>query len=112
MRHICHSVSHVRVKQLRSVVFLFRTGHGVLVAHHVGLFKHGIGQESSPAMALECVLNIHGSDRRYVFQGVHRMFEGRIHRPWGAGPRVSQLCFVGRDLNREVLTAGLEECLA
>ncbi len=30
------------------------------------------------------VLRVKGSDRRFVFQGAHRLFDGRPDRPWGA----------------------------
>jgi hypothetical protein len=62
MRYICHFVSHVRIKQLCSVVFLLRTGCSVSVTQFPRLFEHGIGQEPSPAAALKCVLNIHGAE--------------------------------------------------
>ncbi|MBK7251754.1 MAG: GTP-binding protein [Gammaproteobacteria bacterium] len=58
------------------------------------------------------VLDIRGEDRRYVFHGVHMMFDGRLERPWGAGERVSRLVFIGRRLDRAGLEAGFRSCLA
>jgi G3E family GTPase len=58
------------------------------------------------------VLNIRGDERRYIFHGVHMMFEGRPDRPWGDAPRASQLVFIGRGLDREELEAGFANCIA
>ena len=59
------------------------------------------------------VLNLKGDDQRFVFQGVHMMFDGQPDRKWKAGePRVSKLVFIGRNLNRQELTEGLRGCLA
>jgi len=63
-------------------------------------------------LRMKGVLNIKGDDRRYVFHGVHMMFDGRPDRAWGAGPRSSQLVFIGRKLDREELLAGFSACLA
>ncbi|MBX3469864.1 MAG: GTP-binding protein [Planctomycetes bacterium] len=59
------------------------------------------------------VLNIRGDDDRFVFQGVHMLFDGAPERPWKQGePRRNQLVFIGRNLDRAELTAGFEACLA
>ena len=59
------------------------------------------------------ILNLKGSPSRFVFQGVHMMFEGKADRPWkDASERKSQLVFIGRDLDREALNAGFRRCLA
>jgi G3E family GTPase len=63
-------------------------------------------------LRMKGVLNIQGDERRYVFHGVHMMFDGRPDRPWGSGPRASQLVFIGRKLDREELLAGFSACLA
>lgn len=58
------------------------------------------------------VLNFKGEPRRYVFHGVHMMFDGQLERPWGAVPRHSSLVFIGRKLDRRELEAGFFSCLA
>jgi G3E family GTPase len=58
------------------------------------------------------VLSLRGEDRRYVFHGVHMMFDGRLERPWGGAPRQSSLIFIGRKLDRQELEAGFASCLA
>ena len=58
------------------------------------------------------VLSIKGDPQRFVFQGVHMLFDGRPDRPWGKTPRSNKLIFIGRNLIREELTNGFKSCLA
>ena len=59
------------------------------------------------------VVSIKGEDRRYVFHGVHMMFDGQLERPWPqAAARQNTLVFIGRDLDRQELEAGFHSCLA
>jgi G3E family GTPase len=58
------------------------------------------------------VLNIRAEERRYVFHGVHMMFDGQLERPWRDTPRHSSLVFIGRNLDRTELEAGFESCVA
>ncbi len=59
------------------------------------------------------VLGFRGQDKRYLFQGVHQLFEGKADRPWKDGEaRQSRLIFIGRNLDRQELTRGFEACLA
>ena len=57
------------------------------------------------------VLSFRGAKSRYVFQGVHMLFDGRMDRPWRDGEKANSLIFIGRNLNREALNAGFESCL-
>ena len=58
------------------------------------------------------VLHIRGVAERFVFQGVHMLFDGRADRPWCEGEdQTNQLVFIGRNLNREALTNGFRRCL-
>lgn len=57
------------------------------------------------------VLAIEGCDDRYVFQGVHALFEGMPDRAWEDGEaRSSKLVFIGKELEREELEAGFKAC--
>jgi G3E family GTPase len=58
------------------------------------------------------VLSIKGDPKRFVFQGVHMLFDGRPDRPWGKEPRHNSLIFIGRNLDRTKLTEGFRACLA
>ncbi|KAB8145635.1 GTP-binding protein [Chloroflexia bacterium SDU3-3] len=58
------------------------------------------------------VLSIKGQPRRFVFQGVHMLFDGRPDREWGGEPRANKLIFIGRNLDRAALNEGFVACLA
>lgn len=57
------------------------------------------------------VLSFAGMSKRYVFQGVHMLFDGREDRDWGDQPRHNSLIFIGRNLDREELNAAFHACL-
>lgn len=63
-------------------------------------------------LRMKGVLNIRGEKRRYVFHGVHMMFDGKPDRPWDDAPRASHLVFIGRKLDRNELEAGFASCIA
>jgi G3E family GTPase len=58
------------------------------------------------------VLSIQGQAERYVFQGVHMLFDGRSDRPWHKDERHNALIFIGRNLDRSALEEGFRSCLA
>jgi G3E family GTPase len=59
------------------------------------------------------VLAIKGDKNRFVFQGVHMLFDGKEDRPWKPGElRANKMIFIGRNLNREELNEGFRSCLA
>ena len=58
------------------------------------------------------ILNIAGEDCRFVFQGVHMLFEGRQDRPWRPDEtRKNELVFIGRNLEEMGLEESFRECL-
>jgi len=64
-------------------------------------------------LRMKGVLNLKGQDRRYVFHGVHMVFDGQLERAWSSeSPRRSRLVFIGRNLDRHELEAGFESCIA
>jgi len=58
------------------------------------------------------VLNIKGSNKRLVFQGVHMLFDAKFDREWGNEPRLNTLVFIGKQLDRGALTRAFQACLA
>lgn len=58
------------------------------------------------------ILNIAGADQRFVFQGVHMLFDGRADRPWKANEtRKNELVFIGRNLDEAQLKQEFQACL-
>mmetsp|Transcript_59682 Transcript_59682/g.69757 ORF Transcript_59682/g.69757 Transcript_59682/m.69757 type:complete len:354 (-) Transcript_59682:66-1127(-) len=64
------------------------------------------------------VLNVAGSDARYIFQGVHMLMgisssADGIGRPWKEDEiRKNRLVFIGRNLDREAITRNFKACIA
>ncbi|QDL08372.1 GTP-binding protein [Brasilonema octagenarum UFV-E1] len=59
------------------------------------------------------ILNIAGEDNRFVFQGVHMLFDGKPDRPWKEGEtRKNELVFIGRNLDEAQLKQDFLACLA
>lgn len=58
------------------------------------------------------ILSIDGVDKRIVFQGVHTLFVASYDREWQEGEeRVSEVVFIGKDINKEWFQEHLEECV-
>ena len=57
------------------------------------------------------VLYVKGSNRKVVFQGVHQMMGSDLAAPWGSEAKQTRMVFIGIDLPKDTLMAGLEGCL-
>jgi G3E family GTPase len=58
------------------------------------------------------ILSFAGNDKRFVFQGVHMLLDSTADQPWKPGEkRVSQLVFIGKDLDRAELESGFLSCV-
>ena len=56
-------------------------------------------------------VSIANDPRRYVFQGVHMLFDSQPERDWQEGERSNQIVFIGRNLDEEDIRKGFDECL-
>ena len=77
-----------------------------------GFFRNILQKLGPDIFRMKGVLSIENSPRRFVFQGVHMLFDGRPDREWGNEPRRNMLVFIGRNLDREQLTSDFRACLA
>jgi G3E family GTPase len=58
------------------------------------------------------ILTMAGEDFRFVFQGVHMLFDGTADRPWRPGEiRKNELVFIGRNLDEAALKSSFRACL-
>ncbi len=58
------------------------------------------------------VLNMEGTDRKVIFQGVHQLMGSDLGPLWAEGEqRVSKMVFIGIDLPRDILVQGLDQSL-
>jgi G3E family GTPase len=57
------------------------------------------------------IVDLAGSDRRFVFQGVHMTMDTDFDRPWRVDEvRDSRLVFIGRNLDRRGLRESIGHC--
>jgi len=57
------------------------------------------------------ILNAKNSDKRYIFQSVYMLFEGRFEDAWDNRPKENKMVFIGRNLNKEKLEKGIQSCI-
>jgi G3E family GTPase len=61
---------------------------------------------------LKGILNVDAEERRFVFQGIHMLLDGRPGRPWKPGEsRRNELIFIGRSLDENQLKQEFHNCL-
>jgi G3E family GTPase len=100
---------HSHDEEVGSVGFTFR---GDLDADKVSAFLSQLTQEDGGDLfRYKGILSIAGENQRFVFQGVHMLFDGTFDRPWGQSPRQNAVVFIGRNLDRDKLETGFGECL-
>ena len=58
------------------------------------------------------VLDLKGTERKVIFQGVHQLMGSDLGPKWAEGEqRQSKMVFIGIDLPKDILIQGLEQCL-
>ena len=58
------------------------------------------------------VLNMEGTERKVIFQGVHQLMGSDLGPAWAAGEhKTSKMVFIGIDLPKDIFLQGLEQCL-
>nr|WP_222615281.1 GTP-binding protein [Persicimonas caeni] len=101
--------AHEHDDQVSSVAFEWdRAFHGEKLQRWLRYF---LMLNGAHIFRMKGIVAVDGMDTRMVFQGVHKLFEARSDQPWGDAPRRSQMVFIGRHLDEDVLVSSLEECL-
>jgi G3E family GTPase len=58
------------------------------------------------------VLNMRGTERKVIFQGVHQLMGSDLGPQWAPGEeKVSKMVFIGIELPKDIINQGLEQCL-
>ncbi len=58
------------------------------------------------------VLNMQGTERKVIFQGVHQLMGSDLGPAWAEGEtRNSKMVFIGLELPKDIFLQGLEQCL-
>jgi G3E family GTPase len=71
-----------------------------------------LGEKGTDIFRMKGILNMWGDNRRFVFQGVHMLFDGTPGEPWRDGEaRRNRMVFIGRNLDRQDLERRFKECI-
>ena len=108
--HCDHPHHHAHDDDVKS--FVFRSDKAFNPAK-LEDFLGAIVQVYGPRMLrYKGVLNMQGTERKVIFQGVHQLMGSDLGPPWGEGEtRLSKMVFIGIDLPKDILMQGLEQCL-
>ena len=108
--HCDHPHHHAHDDDVKS--FVFRSDKAFNPAK-LEDFLGAIVQVYGPKMLrYKGVLNMKGSDRKVIFQGVHQLMGSDLGPKWNAGEKkTSKMVFIGLDLPRDIFLQGLEQCL-
>ncbi|KAJ8553577.1 hypothetical protein K7X08_024255 [Anisodus acutangulus] len=69
-------------------------------------------ERSDDIYRMKGLLSVQGMDERFVFQGVHDIFQGSPDRPWRSDePRTNKIVFIGKNLDGKELEEGFKACL-
>jgi G3E family GTPase len=92
--------------------FIFKAGRP-FDADRFEAFMSAVSQTYGPQLfRYKGLLWLKGHDHQMIFQGVHMLMGGDKGRPWSPGEaRESRLVFIGRDLPRDTIEKGLQQCL-
>jgi G3E family GTPase len=109
--HCDHPHHHAHDDDVKS--FVFRSDKAFNPAKLEG-FLGSIVQVYGPKMLrYKGVLNMKGTDRKVIFQGVHQLMGSDLGPKWMPGEKkTSKMVFIGLDLPRDIFLQGLEQCLA
>ncbi|GAV85787.1 cobW domain-containing protein/CobW_C domain-containing protein [Cephalotus follicularis] len=69
-------------------------------------------ERSDDIYRMKGLLSVQGMNERFVFQGVHDIFQGSPDRLWGADEqRTNKIVFIGKNLDAKELEKGFKACL-
>ncbi|MEL6130325.1 MAG: GTP-binding protein [Cyanobacteria bacterium J06627_3] len=96
-----------------SVYSLAFVENGALDKEKLNTWMSELLQTKGPDIfRMKGILNIEGESDRFVFQGVHMIFDGKTERPWKpTETRKNELVFIGRNLDEAELRDGFRACL-
>ena len=109
--HCDHPHHHAHDDDVKS--FVFRSDKPLNPAR-LEDFLGSIVQVYGPKMLrYKGVLNMKGTDRKVIFQGVHQLMGSDLGPRWMPGEKkTSKMVFIGIDLPQDIFLQGLQACVA
>ncbi|OOG44762.1 GTP-binding protein [Polaromonas sp. A23] len=92
--------------------FVFRSGRAFDPARLEDFLGAIVNIYGPRMLRYKGVLNMQGTDRKVIFQGVHQLMGSDLGPVWAAGEeKTSKMVFIGIDLPKDIFLQGLEQCL-
>ena len=93
--------------------FVFRESRPLILERVEDFLSAIVRVYGTNLMRYKGVLNIRNVEQRIVFQGVHMLMGSAPGAAWKRSEkRESKMVFIGRDMPKDVLLAGLAQCVA
>jgi G3E family GTPase len=67
-------------------------------------------EKGNDLLRFKGVISVKGMEKMFVFQGVHMLFDGGFAKSAECTDKRSRFVFIGKNLDRELLTKGFHEC--
>jgi G3E family GTPase len=107
--HAEHGHHHHHDDDVKS--FVFRTDRALDPAKLEDFLGAIVNIYGPRMLRYKGVLNMKGSERKVIFQGVHQLMGSDLGPAWGKGEaRSSKMVFIGIDLPKDILLQGLAQC--
>lgn len=108
--HCAHNCQHSRHDDVSS--FVFRTQKTFDAAKLEDFLSAILNIYGTKMYRYKGVLNMQGTDRKVIFQGVHQLMGTDLGALWAKNEaRNSKMVFIGVELPRDILQQGLQQCL-
>lgn len=109
--HHNHANNHIQASGISSIAF---SDHRPI---NMDRFESWIGMvlriHGAEIFRSKGILNVEGSAKRLVFQGVHMQMDTDWGKPWRKDEeRGNRIVFIGRDLDEDWLRSGFMNCIA
>ncbi len=106
----CSSQHHVQDDDVKS--FVFRAERPFDPAKLEDFLGAIVSIYGAKMYRYKGVLDMQGTDRKVIFQGVHELMGSDLGPYWHSDEaRISKMVFIGVELPREILEQGLRQCL-
>ncbi len=92
--------------------FVFRSGKAFSPAKLEDFLGAIVNIYGPRMLRYKGVLNMEGTERKVIFQGVHQLMGSDLGPVWAADEvKTSKMVFIGIDLPQDIFMQGLEQCL-
>ena len=109
--HAHHGLKHYHDEDMQSVSLSIEGD--IDPEQFMPWLQNYVQKEGASILRAKGILAFRDEPKRFVFQGVHMLFDGALQREWKPQEkRLSRLVFIGRNLKKDEITQGFLGCAA